>query len=674
MKKGNWLIPALFALLIGSLLIISIPIDFEKYRLDERLMHYSASQETFSFADVDGDGKDDCIDCGGQTHHGQRRNACTATGLRERYQSIIIDQFNVKELIYGERQIISSNYDGDDYDEILIPSAEGNKLYMHVFEGPHFKEPVLKILLDSIVLEHGKPSLILQKFGEQDVNGDGFGEVFFFLGTGFPHYPRRVYRLDLANAELIASPLSSVGFSPLNYPYQDLKAFTGMCLNPGNYMDNLNLPYPDTAGYAWAMDFNLKFLFEPEPVVAYPGGVYNGILNGYLFTLWFSGSPTGKTYLEKRSLNSGVVLEKQVFDLPAASMAVVDNILVIVTQGILLCVNGDMEIIEERKHDSYSRENEWMDLNMDGKKELLSKSRTLEVLTIFSSEFDYPVHLSNSAERDFRLMSRQIEPHEVELVVKRDNNLEFYSYHQNPFYWLRWPYYLLIFGISSLASTVLFKRFQQNIERKYEQERQMSRLQLLSIKNQVDPHFTLNALNSIDWMYRNNETKKASSFMGKLSRMMNQTVLNSDKISTTLWDELDFCRNYCQLEKLRDKKFYFEIEVEETLDPFEIELPKQLVFTYVENAIKHGLRPKTGEKHLWVKVRKLHNGIEIVVKDDGVGFSEKSETSGTGVGLKIVGDMVELWQRLKREKIQVQFKEQSEVMVTITIVSPIFYK
>ena len=68
----------------------------------------------------------------------------------------------------------------------------------------------------------------------------------------------------------------------------------------------------------------------------------------------------------------------------------------------------------------------------------------------------------------------------------------------------------------------------------------MNRLQMLSIKNQVDPHFTLNALNSIDYMYQNNEKEKAGKFMVKLSRLMHQTLMNSDKVICTLYEELDF--------------------------------------------------------------------------------------------------------------------------------------
>ncbi len=669
MKKGNRLIPALFTLVIGSLLIISIPVDFNKYRLVLKLGHFSAPHESYAFADVDGDGLDDLIDCGGVNNSGERREACFARTLKSGYLPFTIDQFNVNQLIYGEKQILSSNYDNDAFDELLIPDVVGEELYLTVFEGPEYTNPIARFYLDSIRLDIDKPVLVLQSAGQQDVNQDGLDEIFLFVGNGFPVYPRRIYRIDLANEEVLSSPASSVGF--LAEIDKESKFLTGYNLNPGNHKDSVNLPFPDTWAYAYVMDTNLNMAFEPIPLVPYPGGVNNCILNGHLFTIIRKGENEVGVLLQKRSLSTGELLKEVHLDYFTDNMFKSKGALVVVGDGVLLRVDDELRVIERREHQYYtSTIINLMDVDFDGSPEMVCQQWNSKQFAIFSSEFSDPIFFSSEAKGKFNILRRRTGIGKGEFVIRRDNNLEFYEYQSNPYFWLRWPYYVLIFLSTGLASTVLFRRFRQNIEKKYEQERQLSRLQLLSIKNQVDPHFTLNALNSIDWMYRNNETTKASSFMGKLSRMMNQTVLNSDKISSTLWEELDFCRNYCQLEKLRDEQFYFEIEVDENLDAFEIEVPKQLLFTYVENAIKHGLRPKEGEKHLWLEAAKTAEGIEITVEDDGLGFKENAETSGTGKGLKIVEEMVELWERLKGGRINIQMEGQSAVLVMITLMSP----
>ncbi len=53
--------------------------------------------------------------------------------------------------------------------------------------------------------------------------------------------------------------------------------------------------------------------------------------------------------------------------------------------------------------------------------------------------------------------------------------------------------------------------------------------------------------------------------------------------------------------------------------------------TLVENALKHGLEPKSGGGTLWVRAVREGGSVKITVADDGVGFQEG--TSGTGVGL-----------------------------------------
>jgi len=87
-------------------------------------------------------------------------------------------------------------------------------------------------------------------------------------------------------------------------------------------------------------------------------------------------------------------------------------------------------------------------------------------------------------------------------------------------------------------------------------------------------------------------------------------------------------------------------------------IPKQLVFTYVENAVKHGIRPK--RKGGWVKlnVSKSNQYISIKITDNGIGIpkenlphlferfyrvdKDRSRISGgTGLGLSIVKHIME---------------------------------
>ena len=69
-------------------------------------------------------------------------------------------------------------------------------------------------------------------------------------------------------------------------------------------------------------------------------------------------------------------------------------------------------------------------------------------------------------------------------------------------------------------------------------------------------------------------------------------------------------------------------------------LPAMMLQTLVENAIKHGLEPRTGGGTVWIRARRDDDGIAVTVADNGDGFTGK--TSGTGIGLKNVRERLRL--------------------------------
>ena len=71
-------------------------------------------------------------------------------------------------------------------------------------------------------------------------------------------------------------------------------------------------------------------------------------------------------------------------------------------------------------------------------------------------------------------------------------------------------------------------------------------------------------------------------------------------------------------------------------------LPSMLIQIPVENAIKHGLRTKQGKRLLNVQIRCGGEAVEIIIRDNGGGYREKSLNRGTGTGMKVITRTIQL--------------------------------
>ena len=119
----------------------------------------------------------------------------------------------------------------------------------------------------------------------------------------------------------------------------------------------------------------------------------------------------------------------------------------------------------------------------------------------------------------------------------------------------------------------------------------------------------------------------------------------TEKLSVSLQDELDFVRSYINLERGRvGEDFTATVTVEEGLDASRVMIPSMIIQIPVENAIKHGLVGKDGEKELTVHVSHEKNGICITICDNGRGYLPHvtSATRGTGTGLKVLYQTIQL--------------------------------
>lgn len=94
------------------------------------------------------------------------------------------------------------------------------------------------------------------------------------------------------------------------------------------------------------------------------------------------------------------------------------------------------------------------------------------------------------------------------------------------------------------------------------------------------------------------------------------------------------------------------IEVGEDVDTNQLLLPSMLIQIPVENAIKHALRGKEGERCLWIDVHRSGTYICVRITDNGGGFKLNSANRGTGTGMKVIMQTIQILNAKNKEMIE----------------------
>jgi hypothetical protein len=295
-----------------------------------------------------------------------------------------------------------------------------------------------------------------------------------------------------------------------------------------------------------------------------------------------------------------------------------------------------------------------IDADLDGKKEFFFYGEAYKSLIITHNNFSNPISYEFKADEEWPYISQVLIPGKKPMVYLqfRDHG-SFIRFYKNPLFYFKYPFYGVLY-LGVFLFIIIISRIQQyRLSIKLETENRMASLQMKAIRNQLDPHFTLNILNAIGSLYATEKDReKADYIFGKYARLIRQTVINSDQIIVRLSDELDFVRNYIDLESFRcNKSFSYSIDVAKDID-LQVKIPRMLIYTFVENAIKYGIRNKSEGGILRISLHAKGDTYQINIEDNGPGMdSQTNSGNGTGKGLMILSELMELYYQLEKVKI-----------------------
>jgi len=149
---------------------------------------------------------------------------------------------------------------------------------------------------------------------------------------------------------------------------------------------------------------------------------------------------------------------------------------------------------------------------------------------------------------------------------------------------------------------------------------ELSRQKMTVMASQIQPHFLYNALTAIMSIPGNPpETKEALSDFSSYLRCNLNVLKQSNPIPFP--DELNHTKHYLHLEKLR---FEDDLQIEYDIQAENFLVPALSVQMLAENAVKHGITAKEDGGTLFIGTRETENEFIVIVKDDGLGFTQEA--------------------------------------------------
>ena len=177
------------------------------------------------------------------------------------------------------------------------------------------------------------------------------------------------------------------------------------------------------------------------------------------------------------------------------------------------------------------------------------------------------------------------------------------------------------------------------ISAKLRLERSFSEARLAGLRMQLDPHFLFNALNTISSQVER-EPRLARQMIEHLGDLLRLSLASHSRSVVALAEELAFLDHYLAIQKIRFGDS-LRVEINVSADVKYALVPSMFIQPLVENAIRHGLSPRSGGGTLILVAERSHDKLHVSVLDDGVGLPVGwSPRNPTGLGLSVTRERI----------------------------------
>jgi len=228
----------------------------------------------------------------------------------------------------------------------------------------------------------------------------------------------------------------------------------------------------------------------------------------------------------------------------------------------------------------------------------------------------------------------------------------------SPYYyettWFKLGIVLIIIFVSISGVKLHLKQNDKKNKLQLEQKERINSLKHQALSSMMNPHFTFNALNSVQHLINSGKNEEANDYIAMMAMLIRRNLETAGKGFILLSEEIKRLRLYLKIELLRFKEeFSYEIIIGYDIEIERIKIPNMIIQPFVENSLWHGI--KNSGKHGRLKISFLFADFEfgenklktlmIKINDNGVGVVKAAkikEEDHISRGIQIIEERLKL--------------------------------
>jgi len=236
-------------------------------------------------------------------------------------------------------------------------------------------------------------------------------------------------------------------------------------------------------------------------------------------------------------------------------------------------------------------------------------------------------------------------------------------------YWRTWWFITLMVLVGIVFLSLVVHLRLRTIRRRRELLQDINEYKQKMLRQQMNPHFIFNTLNSIQYFLLDDDTTSSLTYLSKFAKLMRIVLENSQHTFISIEEEIQGVRLYLELEALRfEESFDYDVVIDDRINTYEYKMPALLLQPYVENSIRHGLLHKKGKGYLLVRLTKEEHHLYCVIEDNGIGRKKAAEikmkqgTFQQSLGSKITEDRIDVLNSLYGNDIDIRYVDLQDEM------------